>query len=74
MIKKCNYKSVNVGYFYLAIIPFGANLSIHVLLIQWGWDAEAVAHTKSLRSPIVMANFDGSVQNDIPVVQLQTEG
>lgn len=32
--KKCNYNSVKIDYFYLAIIPFGANLSIHVLLIQ----------------------------------------
>ena len=64
--------SVFIGPLYLAVVPFGANFSGHVLFVQWGWDAETVAHTKSLRSAFWMADLNRSIQDHVPVVQLET--
>lgn len=58
--------------FYLAVIASGADLSVHVLLVQRGRDAEAVAHAERLHLPLRPADLHGAVEDNVPQVELQT--
>lgn len=58
------------GSLYLAVVQLGANLSVHVLLVQRGRDAEAVAHAERLHATLRVADLHRAVQDDVPQVQL----
>lgn len=56
----------------LAVVSFGANLSSHVLLVKRRGDAKTVAHAEYLNSSLGVADLHSSIQDDIPVIELQT--
>lgn len=64
--------NVFICLLYLAVVSLGANFSGHVLLVQRWRDAKTVAHAKTLHSPLRVADLHCSVQDNIPVVELQT--
>lgn len=70
---KLNMSPLNVfiRLLYLAVVSLGANFSVHVLLVQRWRDAKTVAHAKTLHSPLRVADLHCSVQDNIPVVELQ---
>lgn len=59
---------------HLAVVPLGAHHSAHVLLVQGGGDAKAVAHAEGLHAAVWVADLHPPVQDHIPPVQLRGGG
>ena len=58
------------GEAHLAVVSFSADQAAHVLLVQRGRDAKAVAHAQDLH-PVRVADLHGAVDDHVPQVQLR---
>lgn len=74
MQQKVLWWSFRRCFFHLAVVSFGANLSVHVLLVQRGRDAEAVAHAEGLCPAVHASDLHRAIQDDVPQVQLRGGG